>query len=71
MLTEGQLRALHRKVSDKTPPYKMFGPYHSLKKKDAEPLIPGDVAEIAFDLLPIIRVAKTRPTYSLGHCRRR
>jgi len=53
LLTEGQLRALHRKVSDKTPPYKMFGPYHSLKKKDAEPLIPGEVAEIAFDLLPI------------------
>ena len=52
LLTEGQLRALHRKVSDKTPPYKMFGPYHSLKKKDAEPLIPGEVAEIAFDLLP-------------------
>lgn len=53
MLTEGQLRALHRKVSDKTPPYKMFGPYHSLKKKEAEPLIPGDVTEIAFDLLPL------------------
>ena len=53
LLTEGQLRALHHKVSDKTPPYTMFGPYHSLKKKDAEPLIPGEVAEIAFDLYPI------------------
>lgn len=53
LLTEGQLRALHRKVSDETPPYKMFGPYHSLKEKDAEPLIPGEVAQIAFDLLPI------------------
>ena len=52
-LTDGQLRALHRKVSDKTPPYTMFGPYHSLKKKDAAPLVPGEVAEITFDLLPI------------------
>ena len=53
MLTEGQLRALHRKVSDNRPPYKMFGPYHSLKEKDALPLVPGEVAEIAFDLFPI------------------
>ena len=53
MLTEGQLRGLHRKVSDDTPPYKMFGPYHSLKEKDALPLVPGEIAEIAFDLFPI------------------
>lgn len=53
LLTEGQLRALHRKVSDEVPPFKMFGPYHSLKGKDAEPLIPGQVAEISFDLFPI------------------
>ena len=53
LLTEGQLRALHRKVSDAPPPFKMFGPYHSLKEKDAQPLIPGEVAEIAFDLFPI------------------
>jgi len=53
MLTDGQLRALHRKVSDETPPFTMFGPYHSLKEKDAELLIPGEVAEIAFDLFPI------------------
>ena len=53
MLTEGQLRALHRKISDEVPPYRMFGPYHSLKKKDAQPLIPGEVAQITFDLYPI------------------
>jgi len=53
LLTEGQLRALHRKVSDKKPPYKMFGPYHSLKKKDAKALVPDEVAEITFDLFPI------------------
>ena len=53
LLTDGQLRALHRKVSDEKPPFTMFGPYHSFKEKDAEPLIPDEVAEIAFDLLPI------------------
>ena len=53
LLTEGQLRALHRKVCDEKPPYTMFGPYHSLKEKDAEPLVPGEVAEITFDLFPL------------------
>ena len=53
MLTEGQLRGLHRKVSDDKPPYKMFGPYHSLKEKDALPLFLEKCTEIAFDLFPI------------------
>lgn len=53
LLTEGQLRGIHRKVSTKTPPYKMFGPYHSLKKIDAMPLVPEEIALITFDLLPI------------------
>ena len=53
MLTEGQLRGLHRKVSNDKPPYKMFGPYHSLKEKDALPLVPGEITEVAFDLFPI------------------
>ena len=59
MLTEGQLRALHRKVCDEPPPYKMFGPYHSLKEKDAEPLVPGEVTVITFELYPIsVRLKK-------------
>ena len=53
LLTEGQLRALHRKVSDEIPPYGMFGPFHSMKMKDAEDMIPGEVTEISLDLLPI------------------
>jgi putative CocE/NonD family hydrolase len=51
-LTEGQLRAIHRKISPDTPPYRTFGPYHSFLKKDASPLVPGEVAEIAFALIP-------------------
>lgn len=53
LLTEGQLRGIHRKVSDEKPPYIMFGPYHSLKQKDAQLMVVGEVTEITFDLFPI------------------
>jgi uncharacterized protein len=52
-LTEGMLRAIHRKVSTNTPPYKQFVPYHSFKRADAMPLVSGEVAEIKFGLNPI------------------
>jgi uncharacterized protein len=51
-LTEGILRAIHRKISS-DPPYKQFIPYHSFKRADAMPLIPGETAELAFGLYPI------------------
>jgi putative CocE/NonD family hydrolase len=51
-VTEGQLRAIHRKVSDELPPYKLQAPYHSFKQEDAMPLVPGEIAEIAFGLYP-------------------
>ena len=51
-LTEGILRALHRKVSDKQPPYKVFGPYHSYEREDAEPLTPGEIATLPITLIP-------------------
>ena len=52
MITEGQLRAMHRRVSSEEPPYPMFGPHHSFERKDAMPLVPGETAEISFALLP-------------------
>jgi uncharacterized protein len=51
-LTEGQLRALHRKISKDAPPYNSPVPYHSFKRADAQPLVPGEVAELKFGLLP-------------------
>lgn len=51
-LTEGQLRAIHRKVSKDRPPYQTLVPYHTFKKKDAMPLVPGEIAELRFGLLP-------------------
>ena len=51
-VTEGQLRAIHRKISTDPPPYNMLVPYHSFKRKDAMPLMPGEVVELTFGLLP-------------------
>ena len=49
-ITEGVLRAINRKISPIEPPYAQFGPFHSFERADALPLIPGEVAEISFNL---------------------
>ncbi len=51
-VTEGALRALHRKESGEPPAYASIIPYHSYLQYDAMPLVPGGVAELSFDLLP-------------------
>ena len=51
-VTEGTLRLLQRKVSTDPTPYKQFVPYHSFKKKDASPVVPGRTMELTFGLLP-------------------
>lgn len=51
-LTEGLLRALHRRVGHR-PPYTPLGPYHSCKREDAWPLEPGAPAEILLACLPV------------------
>jgi len=51
-LTEGQLRALHRKVWHDSP-FNSLGPQHSYLSRDSEPLIPGEVANLDFTLQPI------------------
>jgi hypothetical protein len=61
-LTEGQLRAIHRKVSDQSPPYRLQMPYHTFKQEDAMPLVPGEPAEITFGLLPTSTLVRK------GHC---
>jgi uncharacterized protein len=59
MITEGQLRLIHRRVSRDEPPYPMFGPYHSFERKDALPMVPGEPAEIGFTMLPTsVRIAR-------------
>ena len=49
-LTEGQLRAIQRRLSTETPPYKTTYPYRTFRQKDAEPLIPGQLATLTFQL---------------------
>lgn len=51
-LTEGQLRLLHRAVSDKAP-YDSPAPYHSFEKADAAPVPAGQSVYAPLDLLPI------------------
>ena len=51
-ITEGMLRALHRKVSPAQPPYRMLMPHHSYKRADALAMIPGEVCEIVIGLQP-------------------
>ena len=57
-VTEGELRALHRKLSTEPPPYNQVTPYHSFKRADAMPLVPGEVAELVFALQPTSYVFK-------------
>ncbi|HFB66320.1 MAG TPA: CocE/NonD family hydrolase [Aeromonadales bacterium] len=52
MLTEGELRLIHRKISTTKPVFESFGPYHSFLKKDGAPMVPGKVEKVSFSLLP-------------------
>lgn len=51
-VTEGVLRALHRKLSDRARPYADVVPFRTFERADAQPLVPGETAELAFDLQP-------------------
>jgi len=50
-LTEGELRALHRKLSNAKPPYRTTYPYRSYSFHDAELLVPGRTATLTFQLM--------------------
>jgi putative CocE/NonD family hydrolase len=51
-VTEGMLRALHRKERTAPDHHKVIGPYHSYARGDAAPLIPGEVATLRISMLP-------------------
>jgi hypothetical protein len=53
-VTEGMLRAQHRKIStEKSPLYQDSGIYRTFRKKDRMPLVPGKITELKFHLNPI------------------
>lgn len=49
-LTEGELRALDRKISTERPSYRTTYPWRSFNGKDAEPLSPGKFVSLVFPL---------------------
>jgi putative CocE/NonD family hydrolase len=51
-VTEGGLRLIHRKVSP-NPYFEHTTPYHSFARADAQPMVPGETAEVSFQLWPI------------------
>lgn len=51
-VTEGMLRAQHRRLSQAQPPYPHLVPYRTMSERELAPLVPGEVAELTFDLLP-------------------
>ncbi|EFH09527.1 CocE/NonD family hydrolase [Teichococcus cervicalis] len=52
-VTEGLLRALHRKESPAPAQYRTTWPFRSFRREDAAPLVPGQVERIRIPLLPI------------------
>jgi uncharacterized protein len=57
-LTEGVLRGSRRKVSAGPAPYWQAGPYHSLKRADYLPMVPGEMTELNFALFPTSALVK-------------
>jgi len=51
-VTEGLLRALHRKESPAPPTYRTSWPFRSFRRADATPLVPGEAERIRIPLLP-------------------
>lgn len=49
-ITEGQLRGIMRRTSSEAPPYWKSGPHRSELSRDAMPFVPGEVAELTFEL---------------------
>lgn len=52
LVSEGMLRAVHRKISKEEPPYQLRVPHHTYRRADAMPLEPDKPAELTFDILP-------------------
>src|SRR5262249_51651606 len=51
-VTEGALRALHRRDAADTPRHRTAWPTHSFRRQDASPLIPGKPERMRIALLP-------------------
>jgi putative CocE/NonD family hydrolase len=52
-ITEGQIRAIHRDISTVPLPFRQIGLNRSFSSKDARRLVPNEVFELSFSLLPV------------------
>jgi putative CocE/NonD family hydrolase len=50
-LTEGELRLLHRTLSNESSPYRQLVPYHTFLERDAEPMPLGEAEQVTLGLL--------------------
>jgi putative CocE/NonD family hydrolase len=50
-ITEGQIRAVHRRECSGTPPYPQWGPCHTFREADGAPLVPGETARVRFGMI--------------------
>jgi putative CocE/NonD family hydrolase len=65
-LTEGELRAIQRHISQARQPYNLPIPYHTYQEADAQPLEPGQPAEITFGLFPVAALIRRGHRFRLG-----
>jgi uncharacterized protein len=62
LITEGQLRLIHRKVSSTVQPEAQPRTPRSFTRADAQEMVPGEISSITFDLIP------TSVLFKRGHC---
>ena len=65
-LAEGQLRLVHRKPSGEPAPGVPPGHGHTFLRKDVLPLVPGQVVEVCFSLLPVAALVRKGHHLRLG-----
>jgi hypothetical protein len=65
-LTEGQLRLVHRKPGSEAPPGYSPGYSHTFRREDVLPLVPGQVEEVSFSLLPVAALVRKGHRLRLG-----
>lgn len=51
-VTEGELRGIDRRVGGGPPQYRQLGVWHSFQRQDSMPLVPGEIAQLQFAILP-------------------
>lgn len=52
MITEGQLRLIHRKISSTVQPEAQPRTPRTFAKVDSTPIVPGEISNVTFDLIP-------------------